>query len=96
MEFGKVRRGADMRNSIAFALMAFAVAGCAASNAMDQQVAQANCHAVGISERDPQFATCMQAQIQGRREGQIERAYKGAKNIVPNEHMTPHADVQIY
>ena len=76
--------------------MAFAVAGCAASNAVDQQVAQANCQAVGIGEGDPQFATCLQALIQGRREGQIERAYKGAKNIIPNEYMTPHADVQIY
>jgi hypothetical protein len=85
-----------MRKSIAFVLMVLAVAGCATSNGVDQQVAQANCQAVGISERDPQFSTCMQAQIQGRREGQIERAYKGAKNIIPNEHMTPHADVQIY
>ena len=85
-----------MRKFIAFTLMAFAVAGCAASSAVDQQVAQANCQAVGISERDPQFGTCMQAQIQGRREAQIERAYKGAKNIIPNERMTPHADVQIY
>ena len=73
-----------------------ALCGCATGSAVDQQVALANCQAVGISERDPQFATCMQAQIQGRREGQIERAYQGAKNIIPNERMTPHADVQIY
>ena len=73
-----------------------ALCGCAAGNAVDQQVATANCQAVGISQQDPQFATCMQAQIQGRREGQIERAYQGAKNIIPYERMTPHADVQIY
>jgi len=85
-----------MRKSMVFAVTALAVCGCAASNAVDQQAALASCQAVGISERDPQFATCMQAQIQGRREGQIERAYKGAKNIIPNERMTPHADVQIY
>jgi len=85
-----------MRKSIAFAVTAFALCGCATSNAVDQQAALAGCQAVGISERDPQFATCMQAQIQGRREDQIERAYKGAKNIIPYERMTPHADVQIY
>jgi hypothetical protein len=85
-----------MRITIAFASIALPLCACASSNAVDQQVALANCHAVGISEKDAQFATCMQAQIQGRRERQIERAYKGAKNIVPNERMIPHADVQIY
>jgi hypothetical protein len=85
-----------MRNATLFALISFVLCSCAGSNAMDQQVALANCQAVGISERDPQFATCMEAQIQGRREGQIERAYKGAKNIIPYERMIPHADVQIY
>ena len=85
-----------MRKFIAFAMIAFSLCGCASSNAVDQEVALASCQAVGISEKDPQFATCMQAQIQGRREVQIERAYKGAKNIIPNERMTPHADVQIY
>jgi hypothetical protein len=87
---------ADVRKSIVFAVTAFALCGCADSNAIDQQVALANCQAVGISERDPQFATCMEAQVQGRREGRIERAYKGAKNIIPYERMIPHADVQIY
>jgi hypothetical protein len=85
-----------MRKSIAFATIAFSLCGCASSNVVDQQLALANCQSVGISEKDPQFATCMQAQIQGRREAQIERAYRGAKNIIPNERMTPHVDVQIY
>ena len=85
-----------MSKFLCVALACLALYGCAAGNAVDQQLAAANCQAVGIGERDPQFATCMQAQIQGRREGQIERAYQGAKNIIPNERMTPHADVQIY
>ena len=85
-----------MRNSIAFLFASFALCSCASSNAVDERVALASCQAVGISANDPQFATCMQAQIQGRREDRIERAYKGAKNIIPNERMTPHADVQIY
>jgi hypothetical protein len=85
-----------MRNFVLLVSASLALCACANSSAVDQQVALANCQAVGISEMDPQFATCMRAQIQGRREGQIERAYQGAKNIVPNEHMTPHADVQIY
>jgi len=85
-----------MSKRLCVALASLALCGCASSHAVDQQAALASCQAVGISERDPQFATCMQAQIQGRREGQIERAYQGAKNIVPNERMTPHSDVQIY
>jgi len=85
-----------MSKRLCVALACFAICGCASSHAVDQQAALASCQAVGISEKDPQFATCMQAQIQGRREMQIDRAYRGAKNIVPNERMTPHADVQIY
>lgn len=85
-----------MRKFIALAVIVLPLCACASSHAVDQQAALASCQAVGISERDPQFATCMQAQILGRRESQIERAYKGAKNIIPNERMTPHADVQIY
>jgi hypothetical protein len=34
----------------------------------------------------------MQAQIQGRREMQLEEAYENGKHIVPNERMTRHAD----
>jgi hypothetical protein len=82
-----------MHKFIAFAVTALALCGCATSNAVDQQAALANCQAVGIGERDSQFATCMQAQIQGRREKQLEHAYENAKNFVPNEMMTRHADV---
>jgi len=82
-----------MRKFIAFALTALALGGCANTYGVDQQVALANCQAVGISEKDPQFATCMQAQIRGRREMQLEQAYENAKNFVPNEMMTRHADV---
>jgi hypothetical protein len=85
-----------MRSFLVLFLASLALCGCAGGGVVDRQAALVSCQAVGISERDPQFATCMQAQIQGRREAQIERAYKGAKNIIPNEHMIPHADVQIY
>jgi len=82
-----------MSKLLCVALVSFAVWGCAASYAVDRQLALADCQAVGIGERDPQFATCMQAQIQGRREMQLEHAYENAKHIVPNEMMTRHADV---
>jgi hypothetical protein len=75
------------------AIACLALCGCASSYALDQQVALANCQAVGIGEKDPQLATCMQAQIQGRREKQLEQAYENGKHIVPNEMMTRHADV---
>ena len=48
-----------MRRSIALLVIVFALCACASSHAVDQQIALANCQAVGISERDPQFATCM-------------------------------------
>jgi len=76
-----------------FAAMAcLALCACATSYAVDQQFALANCQGIGISQKDPQFATCMQAQIQGRREMQLEEAYENGKHIVPNERMTRHAD----
>jgi uncharacterized protein YcfL len=74
------------------AMACLALCGCASSYAVDQQVALANCQAVGISQKDPQLATCMQAQIQGRRERQLEQAFENGKHIVPNERMTRHAD----
>jgi hypothetical protein len=73
-------------------MMALALCGCATSAAVDRQAALASCQAVGINERDPQFATCLQAQIQGRREMHLEHAYEDAKHIVPNDMMSRHAD----
>ena len=81
-----------MAKRVFVALACLALGGCAGSYAFDQQVALANCHAVGISSTDPQFATCMQAQIQGRREQQLEQAYDNAKKLRPNERMTRRAD----
>ena len=84
--------GANMARFLCVAMAWLALCGCAESYAVDQQVALANCQAVGINERDPQFATCMQAQIQRKRELQLEHAYDDAKHIVPVEMMTRHAD----
>ena len=78
---------------LVFAAMAcLALCGCADSYALDQKVALANCQAVGIGDKDPHFTTCMQAQIQGRREQQLENAYDNAKKLRPNERMTRRAD----
>jgi len=74
------------------AMTCLALCGCATSAAVDRQAALAGCQAVGIGERDPQFATCIQAQIQGRRETNLEHAYDNAKHIVPNDMMSRHAD----
>jgi len=57
-----------MSKLVCVALAPLMLCACASSHAVDQRAALANCQAVGISEKDPQFATCMQAQIQGRRE----------------------------
>ena len=49
-----------MGKIIIVAFAALALCGCATSE-QTRQVALANCQAVGISEKDPQFETCMKS-----------------------------------
>ena len=51
-----------------------ALCGCAASE-QTRQVALANCQAVGISERDPQFETCMKSFAYQHIEAELNENY---------------------
>ncbi len=75
---------------------AIGVCGCAADRELLRQEAINQCQAVGITEKDPQFATCMQAMILTQREDQLTWAYHSMLNLTPSDRNTRHQDIQVY
>jgi len=65
---------------LGFALLA--LVGCATAESVQRQ-AIANCQAVGISESDPQFATCTYAYARTHLERRLENAYRDALDAAP-------------
>jgi uncharacterized lipoprotein NlpE involved in copper resistance len=65
---------------LGFALLA--LVGCATAESVQRQ-AIANCQAVGISESDPQFATCTYAYARTHLERGLENAYRDALDAAP-------------
>ncbi len=53
---------------------AIGVCGCAADRELLRQEAINQCQAVGITEKDPQFATCLQAMTLTQREDELKWA----------------------
>jgi hypothetical protein len=49
-----------------------------------------------ISEKDSQFATCMQAMTLTQREDQLRWAYHSMLNLTPSDRMRRHQDIQVY
>jgi hypothetical protein len=72
----------------------FALSGCATDPSVYRQ-ANLDCQAVGITEKDPQFATCSEAYSRQRLENRLERSYRDALRRVPDEaeRRIPHQDV---
>jgi hypothetical protein len=66
--------------------------GCATQEIVQRQAA-GNCQAVGIGEKDPQFATCSQAFKRQYQEDQLNQNYRNLLNVVPNDRRLPHMDV---
>jgi len=62
--------------------------GCASPEA--NQVATEQCETVGITPGDPNFAVCMQAYRQSRREGALNQNYHNAINAVPDDRRRAH------
>ena len=62
-----------MRNIIVMASAGLALCGCATDPSVGQMAAL-NCQSVGISEKDPQFATRSKAFSQQYLEDQLEKA----------------------
>jgi hypothetical protein len=77
-----------MRVLAILGLCALGPMGCASTEA--NQVAQTQCASVGITPRDPDFGTCMQAYRQLRRENALESAYHNALNAVPDDRRMGH------
>jgi hypothetical protein len=76
------------------ALGGLALFGCTTDASVTRQ-ANLNCQAVGITERDPQFAVCSEAYSRQHLENRLERSYRDALRRVPNEveYRIPHQDV---
>ena len=72
------------------------VCGCAADQELLRQEASNQCQAVGITEKDRQFATCMQAKTLTQREDQLRWAYHSMLNLSPSDRMTRQQDIQVY
>jgi hypothetical protein len=78
-----------MRVFAVVGLCAVGLIGCA-STADSNRIAQTQCASVGITPRDPDFATCMQAYRQLRREDSLETNYRNAINAVPDDRRMGH------
>lgn len=72
---------------LGFALLA--LGGCATAESVQRQ-AIANCQAVGISEADPQFATCTYAYARTHLERRLENSYRDALDAAPPHRQRRH------
>jgi hypothetical protein len=70
--------GEIMRNFVIAASLGLALSACAGDNARVERLAVANCNSVGITEKDPQFATCRKAYSQQYIEDRLEHDYHDA------------------
>jgi hypothetical protein len=70
-----------------FALLA--LCGCATPESVQLQ-ASVNCQAVGISQSDPQFATCTHAYTRAHLEDRLENSYHDALNAAPEDSRIRH------
>ena len=71
-----------MRNFIIVASVGLALCGCATDNTRVERLAVANCNSVGITEKDPQFATCSQSYRLQYIQGRLEHDYHDALNAI--------------
>ena len=81
-----------MRKFILPVLAGLSLWGCATQEIVQRQAAD-NCQAVGIGEKDPQFATCSKAFKRQYQEDQLNQNYRNLLNAVPNDRRLPHMDV---
>lgn len=66
-----------MRKLIIVASAALALCGCATPDSVRRQALN-NCESVGITEEDPQFATCMHAYRLQSQQDRLEQSYHDA------------------
>jgi hypothetical protein len=80
-----------MRNVIIAASLGFTLCGCTTDNQRVEKIAVANCNAVGITENDPQFATCRQAYGRQYIEDRLTHDYHDALTAIRQPKL-PHND----
>jgi len=78
-----------MRKFVIVGLALLALGACATPESVQRQAA-ANCQAVGISESDPQFATCAHAYTRAHLEDRLENSYHDALNAAPEDARIRH------
>ena len=82
-----------MRKVLLVVLAGLALCACATDERVIRE-ARADCQAVGITEKDPQFAVCTQAMSRQHLEDRIHDTYHAATQgpITDAERRTPHVD----
>jgi hypothetical protein len=78
-----------MRKTVILATVAGALCACQTPESLQRQAA-ANCQAVGISEKDPQFKTCSEAFSRQYLEDQLNTNYRNALNPAPDDRRIAH------
>jgi hypothetical protein len=83
-----------MRTRIVMMMAGLGLCACATDESVYRQ-ANLDCQAIGITEKDPQFAACASVYARQRLENRLDRSYRDAQKRVPNEldYRTPHQDV---
>ena len=76
-----------MRHALVLTIAVIGLCGCAGDS--ERLAADAQCQAVGISQRDPQYDTCMHAYTLQARQDSLETTYHRAANAVPDRKL-PH------
>ena len=76
-----------MRNALLLAIAITGLCGCA--NESERLAAAVECQSVGITQRDPQYDTCMRAYTLQARQDTLETTYHRAANPVPDRKI-PH------
>ena len=79
----------SMAKSMILGFALVALGGCATAESVQRQ-AIANCQAVGISESDPQFATCTYAYARAHLENRLETSYRDALDAAPPNRQRHH------
>jgi len=77
-----------MRKTLLLTLALAGLCGCAANDSQ-RLAAAAQCQAVGITERDPQYDTCMHAYTLQANQDSLETTYHRAANAFPDKKL-PH------
>jgi hypothetical protein len=81
-----------MRNMIIMACIGLGVSACAGDSTRVKRLAVANCNAVGITEKDPQFPACRKAYGQQYIEDRLTHDYHDARSAFRDPKLA-HTDV---